>query len=89
VLSSATNFLSFKASGQALLPKQLPTQLVVKHDNSPPFSAEIEDVWGYTATSPYAFIVWYLIMCRYSFCFSLLSLISKTYQEHDLFVRLC
>jgi hypothetical protein len=30
-------------------------------DHSPPSSAEVKNEWGYTITSPYVFMAWYLI----------------------------
>jgi len=31
-------------------------QLGCKHDHSPPSSAEVKNVWSYTATPPYVFM---------------------------------
>jgi len=32
-----------------------------KADHSPPYSAEIKNVWKYTSTPPYVFVVWCLV----------------------------
>jgi hypothetical protein len=42
----------------------------LKHaDHSPPSSAEI-NMWNYTSTTPYAFMVWYLVKHRDNFTFA-------------------
>jgi hypothetical protein len=89
VFSLMTNFLSFKASIQALWPTQLPTQLVMTVISHLHLHAEIKNVWSYTITPPYASMVWCLIKHRYSFCFFVFWLISKTYHECNLFVPSC
>jgi len=82
VLSLTTNFLSFKAYRQALWPTQLPTQLVMT------LISHLHVVLRLSmcgAIPPLLFMVWCLIKHRYSFCFSIFCLISKTYQECNLF----
>jgi len=42
-------------------------QPVCEADHSHPSSAEVKDAWSYTFTSPYIFMVWYLVKHRDSF----------------------
>jgi hypothetical protein len=42
-------------------------------DYSPPSSAEVKNVWSYTTTPPYVFMMWYLVMIRDNFTFTLTS----------------
>jgi len=68
------NFFIFTtASKPALVPTQPPIQWIpaalslglrlpgLETDNSSPSSAEVTNAWNYTSTSPYVFMVWYLI----------------------------
>jgi hypothetical protein len=41
-------------------------------DHSPPCSAEVKNVWHYTSTPQYIFMVWYLVKHRDNFTFTLL-----------------
>jgi hypothetical protein len=75
-------FLFITVSRTALGPTQPPTQWVpgslslwVKRpgreaDNSPPFSAEVNNAWNYTSTPQYVFMAWCLVKRRENFTFT-------------------
>jgi hypothetical protein len=84
-------------SRPALWPTQSPIQWlpgalfpVVKHlgseaDHSLPSSAEIRNVWCYTPTPHYVFLVWCLVKHRDSFTFTFVNHVSLKLVRHKLF----
>jgi hypothetical protein len=73
----------FTASRMALGPTQPPIQWVpgalslgvkwlgCEADHSPPSSTEVKNVWSYTSTPQYVFMVWCLVKHRDSFTYIL------------------
>jgi hypothetical protein len=41
----------------------------IEADSSPPCTAKVKNSWSYASTSPYIYMVWYLITHRDNFAF--------------------